>query len=339
MSHMLAEAQEAPQRVKEALLRDQGLYEELGARLRKMDPRFVATVARGSSDHAATYAKYLYPLCLGKVVASLPPSVVTVLKAPLQLKDQFVLSISQSGRSPDMIGAIDFIRKGGALTATIVNDTSSPLASTAEVLLAQHAGVEKGLAATKTVICTMTAIARVAAAWSQDKKLQASLEELPLLLEDAVQVGLSSDEHSLQGVSNAFILSRGLGLTAALETALKFKETCGIHAEAFSAAEVRHGPREVVDQKYVVLAFALPGSGQDDVIAAAHELKSQGAKVLLVAPKSAGADFVLPETSDMRVQPIVALQTVYPWLARASRALGRDPDHPKTLKSKVVETY
>ena len=336
---MLREAEEAPLKIKESLSFDQNTYAELGARLRRMDPKMVATVARGSSDHAATYAAYLFPLCLGKVVASLPPSVVTVLRAQLKVRDQFVIAVSQSGRSPDMIGAVENIRKSGALTAAIVNDASSPLASTAEIFLNQHAGVEKGLAATKTVICTMSAIARIAAAWSDDQRLMESLKELPSLLEQGVRTGLEADEGLLKGVTNAFVLSRGLGLTCALETALKLKETCGIHAEAFSAAEVRHGPREVVDKNYVVIAFALPGSGQDDVIAAAQELKAQGARVLLVAPRAAGADFALPEASDARVLPIVALQTLYPWLARASRALGRDPDHPKTLKSKVVQTY
>ncbi len=339
MSLMLAEAQEAPQRVREALAHDQDLYAELGERLRRQDPKMVATVARGSSDHAAAYAQYLYPLCLGKVVASLPPSVVTVLKAPLKVENQFVLSISQSGRSPDIINTVEATRKAGALTATIVNDTSSPLASAAEVLLPQHAGVEKGLAATKTVICTMTAIARVAASWANDGRLQEALQELPEFLEKAVRVGLESDENKLKGITNAFILSRGLGYTTALETALKFKETCGIHAEAFSTAEVRHGPREIVDQNYVVIAIALPGSGQDDVLAAARELKEQGARVLTVASQSVGADFPLPERVDPRVLPIVAVQTLYPWLARASKALGRDPDHPRVLKSKVVETF
>lgn len=339
MSQMLIEAQEAPQRVREALTRDQDLYAELGDRLRKLDPKMVATVARGSSDHAATYAKYLYPLCLGKVVASLPPSVVTVLKAPLKVENQFVLSISQSGKSPDIVSAVDTARKAGALTATIVNDISSPLAATAEVLLAQHAGVEKCLAATKTVICTLTAIARIAAAWTNEDSLKESLEELPRFLEEAVKIGLESDENQLKGITNAFILSRGLGLTTALETALKFKETCGIHAEAFSAAEVRHGPREIVDQNYAVIAIALPGSGQEDVMAAARELKEQGARVLTIAPKSAGADFPLPEGADPRLLPIVAIQTLYPWLARASKALGRDPDHPRVLKSKIVETF
>lgn len=339
MSQMLTEAQEAPQRVREALTRDQDLYAELGDRLRKLDPKMVATVARGSSDHAATYAKYLYPLCLGKVVASLPPSVVTVLKAPLKVESQFVLSISQSGKSPDIISTVEAARKAGALTATIVNDTSSPLATAAEILLPQHAGVEKCLAATKTVICTMTAIARVAANWANDGGFKESLQELPKFLENAVKVGLEGNENQLKGITNAFILSRGLGLTAALETALKFKETCGIHAEAFSAAEVRHGPREIVDQNYIVIALALPGSGQEDVLAAAKELKEQGARVLIVAPKSVGADFPFPEGADPKLYPIIAIQTLYPWLARASKALGRDPDHPRVLKSKIVETY
>lgn len=338
MSQMLTEAQEAPRRVKELLQADQDLYATLGRRLRDLNPSTVATIARGSSDHAATYASYLFPLCTGRVVASIPPSVVTVLNAPINLKNQFVLAISQSGGSPDILRSLEACRRSGALTASLVNVADSPVGKAAEVLFDQRAGVEKALAATKSVLCTKTAIARIAGEWSQDKALLNALSELPDVLARAAEAGLGFDDQLLQGVSNVFVLSRGLGFGAAHEVSLKIKETCGLHAEAFSTAEVRHGPREIVDSKYAIVALALPGSGQDDVIAAANELKAQGARVLLVAPKAAQPTFALPEMKDTRLAPIVALQTLYPWLARASKALGRDPDNPKTLKSKVIQT-
>ena len=338
MSIMLTEAQDAPNKVREFLSSDAEVYADLGRRLRDLNPAFVATIARGSSDHAAAYAAYLIPLCTGRVVASIPPSVVTVLNSPINLKNQFALALSQSGGSPDIIGTVDCIRKSGALTAAIVNDTSSRLAQTAEILLGQHAGQEKSIAATKTVLCTLTAIARVVATWSQDLKLNDALHELPNVLKQAVEIGMGGDDQLLNDVSNVYVLSRGLGLTAALETALKLKETCGIHAEAFSTAEVRHGPREIVDKDFLVIALAIPGSGQDDVIATAQEMKAQGAKVILVAPRSVGGTFALPEMMDARLAPIAILQILYPWFARCSKALGKNPDSPKTLTSKVIRT-
>ena len=338
MSLMLQEALDAPNRLQEFLSKDEAVFQDLAKRLRTLDPAFVATVARGSSDHAATYAEYLFPLCTGKLVASIPPSLLTVLKAKLQLKNQFVLALSQGGGSPDIVGSLENARKAGALTAAIVNEVNSPLAKSTEVLLPQHAGQEKSITATKSVICTLAAIARLAATWSEDQALLTALKNLPGVLSQAARTGGEIDESLLKGVSHAYVLSRALGLSAARELALKFKETCGIHAEPFSAAEVRHGPREVVDKNFLVVALMLPGSGGEDVKSVAEELKTQGARVLLVGPKKSRADFVIPEAGDYRLDTLVALQFLYPWIARSAVALGRNPDRPRTLQSKVIET-
>ena len=331
MSQMLTEAKEAPSRVRKLLANDAHVYASLGSRLRELNPAMVATIARGSSDHAATYASYLIPYCTGRVVSSIAPSLVTVLKAPLNLAKQFVLSISQSGRSPDIIAALDCAKRSGALTAAIVNDVESPVSALADILLPQHAGSE-GIAATKTVLCTLTAIARLTGEWTQDQEFLGRLNGLPAVLDNAYLAGLQLDTGLLSGVSSAYVVSRGLGFSSALEIALKLKETCGIHAEAFSTAELRHGPREIVDDEFMVIALALPGSGREDVIAAANEMKAQGSRVMLIDLGS------IPEAHDPRLSPLIALQLIYPWLARSSQALGFDPDRPKTLKSKVIHT-
>lgn len=328
-SQMLKEAAEAPERIRKLLDSDAVTYSTLGRRLRELNPACVATVARGSSDHAANYASYLIPLCSGKVVASISPSVITVLNAPLDLNRQFVLAVSQSGRSPDIIATVDSAKKSGAFTAAIINDIESPVATMADVLLPQHAGPE-GIAATKTVLATLVSVARLTAEWMEDQKLLRALAGLPEVLETCFQSGLGLDANLLKGISNVYVLSRGLGLCAALELSLKLKETCGIHAEAFSSAEVRHGPREIVDGNFMVIALALQQSGQDDVIAAARELESQGARLILIDK--------IPATVDWRLAPIATLQMLYPWLARSSKSLGHDPDRPRTLKSKVVKT-
>lgn len=320
------------------LSRDEEVYSGLGRRLRELAPAVVGTIARGSSDHAAGYAKYLIPLCTGRVVASIPPSVVTVLNSELKMSGQFVLALSQSGGSPDILRTLERARKGGALTASLVNQANSALASAADVALSQGAGEEKSITATKSVLCTMVGIARLAASWAQDTSLQRGLGSLPETLRQAVSVGLEFDESIMQGVSHAFVISRGLGYGAATELALKFKETCGVHAEAFSTAELRHGPREIVDKKFLVIAIALPGSGEADVLQAAAEMRAQGARVLVVGAAAQKPDFVLPEAADARLSPIVALQLIYPWIARSAVALGRNPDKPKTLAGKVIQT-
>lgn len=335
-SEMLNESLDAPNRVGHLLESDQEAYRSLGQRLRDLDPAVVGTVARGSSDHAANYAAYLIPQCTGRVVASIPPSVVTILNSTLRLRGQFVLSLSQSGGSPDIIGAQARAKEGGAFTAALVNDASSPLALAADVLLPQRAGPEKSIAATKSVLCTLTGIARIAAEWSQDETLLKGLQSLPASLHLAAKAGAKLDGELIKGVSHAFVISRGLGFGAATELGLKFKETCGVHAEAFSAAEVRHGPREIVNKDYLVIALALPGSGEKDVLQAAAELKGQGARVITVGRNQ--GEFSLPELTDPRLYPLLALQLLYPWIALCAKALGRDPDKPKTLASKVIKT-
>lgn len=325
---MLDEALSAPAKLRDLLASDRERYAELGSRLRALAPVVVATIARGSSDNAAHYAAALVPRCTGRVVSSIPPSVVTVLGARLELAGQLVIAMSQGGGSPDILRTVQAARGSGALVAAIVNDVTSPLAQATEVLLPQHAGPELSLSATKSVIATMAAIARICAEWSDDAGLRAALDGLPAVLERAAAREL--DPTLLAGVSHVYVLSRALGTGAAAEVALKLKETCGLHAEAFSAAEVLHGPREIVDARFVVIALPIPGSGDDDVRFAARELEAQGARVVLIDD--------LPAAGDARLAPIVALQTLYPWIARASQALGRDPDRPRTLKSKVIKT-
>jgi glucosamine--fructose-6-phosphate aminotransferase (isomerizing) len=337
-TQMQLEAEEAPSRVRELLTTDHDLYRALGQRLRKLDPSLVGTIARGSSDHAATYASYLIPQCTGRLVASIPPSIVTVLDAPLRMSGQVVLALSQSGGSPDLLKALERCRRGGAFTAALINAPDSPLARGAEISLAQHAGPEKSITATKSVLCTLTGIARITAEWSEDRVFLRSLEALPEALSLAAQAGALLDEGLLRGIGHAFIISRGLGHGAALELALKLKETSGIHAEAFSTAEVRHGPREIVDKEFLVIALALPGSGEADVLAASAELKAQGARVLLLGRSGLGETFTLPALPDNRLAPLVALQLLYPWIARCAVSLGRNPDKPKTLADKVIKT-
>jgi glucosamine--fructose-6-phosphate aminotransferase (isomerizing) len=327
-SLMLEEALSAPVKVRDLLACDGPLYADLGARLRRLRPATVVTVARGSSDHAAQYAAALLPGCTGRVVASLAPSTVTVLRARLELAGQFGLAISQGGGSPDIVRTVQAMRDGGALTAAIVNDTASPLAQATEIVLPQHASVERSLSATKSVIATMAAIARLAAEWAEDRALGAALQGLPDVLDAAAALDL--DASLLRGVEHVYVLSRALGLGAAAEVALKLKETCALHAEAFSAAEVLHGPREIVDERFVVIALPLPGSDDEGVRRAAGELAGQGARLLSVDD--------LPAAGDARLSPIVALQRLYPWIARTAEALGRDPDRPRTLKAKVIQT-
>lgn len=321
----MEESLEAPARVSALLDAEPDGLGTLIEGLRRAPPPFAVTVARGSSDHAAGYAAYLLAMTTGCVAASLPPSLAGLERAPLRLQGAFALAVSQSGRSPDIVAALEAADRAGATTVALVNDTGSPLAAAARHLLDQGAGPERSVAATKSVICTMTALARLVARWADDRALLDGLQRLPVALAAAAQ----ADAPALPVTADTpmFVVGRGLGLPAAQEVALKLKETCGLQAEAFSSAEVRHGPREVVDGRYLVLALALPGPGEADVRAAAAELGAQGAKVLVI-----DADPEVTELPDRRLAPILALQMLFPVIARTAEALGRDPDRPRTLE-------
>jgi glucosamine--fructose-6-phosphate aminotransferase (isomerizing) len=338
MSRMLEESLEAPERVADQLARDADLYAGLGERLRREPPPAGLTIARGSSDHAAAYGAYLLTLLAGLPVASLPPSLVTLERARLAVEGHLAVAVSQSGRSPDIVACLEAAHQAGAIAVAVVNDPASPLADAAATVLPQRAGPERSVAATKSFITSLTALARLAVAWRRDPALSAALERLPVRLRHAADLGLAADPGWLDGAGHVYVVARGAGLPVAQEVALKLKETCALHAEAFSSAELRHGPREIVDARFAVLALALPGPGQADVLAAARELVAQGATVRIVGPAETGRPFLaLSADLDPRLAPIEAVQALYPLFARTATRLGRDPDRPRTL-AKVTET-
>ncbi len=183
---MLEETRSAPDRVAAMLARDGEAYDALAAELRRHEPAHVVTVARGSSDHAALYLASLVGIVAGRITASLPPSLITRYGAKLAFERALVVSLSQSGASPDIVRTLEAARAGGAITAAIVNQADSALAHAAAHVLPQHAGPEKSVAATKSVIATLTACARLVATWQQNQELLAALTRLPERLKAAL---------------------------------------------------------------------------------------------------------------------------------------------------------
>ncbi|HEY9254659.1 MAG TPA: SIS domain-containing protein, partial [Stenotrophomonas sp.] len=243
---MFREAAETADVVAAQFARNRATIEALAASLRAAPPPFVVTCARGSSDHAATYAKYLFETQLGIVTASASPSVGSVYEAPLALRGALYLVISQSGKSPDLLRNAEAAKAAGARVVALVNVEDSPLAQLADTVIPLGAGPERSVAATKSYLASLAAILQLGAVWKQDAALLAALEALPASLRQAWQSDWRALTEGLVEARNLFVLGRGLGLAAAQEAALKFKETCGLHAEAYSSAEVKHGPMALV---------------------------------------------------------------------------------------------
>ncbi len=341
-THMLAESRKAFSVVAQLIKGNREKIDYLANKLIESPPQTVCTVARGSSDHAASFFAYLVMARLGCWVTSLPMSLITMENAPLSGKGVAVFAFSQSGRSPDLIAPMEFFRRDGAITAAFVNVEDSPLASAAEHTIPLCAGKEQSVAATKSFIAQLAAGAQLVAHWSRDEALIAALPELGPALQIAVEIDWSSALSTLTSVDRLFVIGRGAGLAIAQEAALKFKETCGIQAEAFSGAEVKHGPMALIEEGYPLLIFAPRGPSQAGLIHLATEMRERGARVLLAAPIDdavAGVIVDLPIVAAPHplLDPICAIQSFYPLVEALARARGRNPDEPRFL-SKVTLT-
>lgn len=339
-SRLLDETGQAPDAVARALTRDRERYAAFGALLRAQPPRAVLTLARGSSDHAAHYAAYLVMARLGRLVTSLPMSVITLHGAALHTDGLLAVAFSQSGASTDLVETTRGFAARGALTAAFVNDASSALAAAAAWPFALHAGVESSVAASKSFIAQLLAGARWVAAWQDDAALAAAIDTLPASLAQALAAGAGWAERAvplLAGSARMLVVGRGNGLAIAMEAALKLKEVCGIQAEAFSGAELRHGPLALIEPGYPVLVFAPRGPAHAGLMALAEELRARGAVVVLAGDDLADA-LPLVHAAAPELDPLCAIQSFYVLVEALARARGRDPDAPPHL-SKVTRTF
>lgn len=343
-TRMFLEAAEAGAAVVRFLAQNGATLDALGQWLRGAPPPFVVTCARGSSDHAATYAKYLVETRLGIPTVSAAFSTVSLFDAPLASRGEapaICLAISQSGRSPDLLATVERYRAAGAWVIVLVNDETAPLAGIADALLPLCAGPETSVAATKSYITSLVGIAALVGAWSEDKRLCADLAQLPERLDQSFNLDWSPVVSGLANASSLFTIGRGYSLAIAQEAALKLKETCGLHGEAFSAAEARHGPMAIVREGFPVLAFATDDAAGDDVRELCGEFASRGALVWLA--DAAGGDEVpgvvrLPALrAAPELSPLLMIASFYRMAESLSRARGYDPDRPPHL-SKVTRT-
>ena len=308
------------------------------AALRDTDPLLVATVARGSSDHACSYLKYAIELTLGLPVASIGPSIASIYGKDLKLARAATIAISQSGKSPDIVGMTQSARRSGATTIAITNTAGSPLADASDFTIDLAAGEERSVAATKTFVTSVVAGLALVARWSGDDALRRAVDDLPNSLAAAVACDWSELVAALDGHDALYVLGRGPGFAIANEAALKFKETCNIQAESYSAAEVMHGPVAIVTPGYPVLGLAARDAAEGSVADMAHKLAGQGALAFLTSERP-GPAHSLPfaATGHPITDPLALIVSFYGFVETLSRHRGLDPDRPVALK-KVTET-
>lgn len=339
-SLMYREALQASERMEIQLVELITPLQRLVKQLRAHPPRFVVMCGRGSSDHAGLFIRYLIELALGIPTTSATPSILSIYGVETQLKDSLVILISQSGQSPDLINYAQMAKRQGAYTVGLINCyEDAPLSHYCDVVLPLHAGVEQAVAATKSYLCALFAGLQLIAAWADDQALKAALLKLPTDLNRAIALDWTPAIQALVDARSMVVLGRGAGLGIANELALKFKETCALHAEAFSSAEVLHGPLAMIRHDFPVFVFDANDQASSSIHSSVERLAGAGARVLYAgvnAPKGTTTLPVLPNLHPWCAL-VTQIQTAYLMVAQLSPQRGYNPDAPQHI-AKVTKT-
>jgi glutamine---fructose-6-phosphate transaminase (isomerizing) len=315
----------------------------IAKRIRKKKLNFIQTIARGSSKNAALFGKYLFETQLNIITSQADLSIKTVYNSNLIFKDSLVIAISQSGQSPDLIEYLAFAKKKQAITIAIVNDLNSPLAKEAEFVISIYAGKEKAIAATKSFSATISTLIQFVASIKQDKILLKNLSILPERLSECINIESDIFFKTFQNSNNLFVIARGYLLPIAKEAALKLKETCLIQAEAYSSAEVLHGPIALVRKNFPILFFFQNDNSKISILEVYQKVTSFSAKTFAFIPcdilKKIKTNRFLntPKSLDPICDPLLFIQIFYPLCAKLSLIKGKNPDRPKNL-SKITKT-
>lgn len=338
-SMMRAEIEEIPEAIDRLLADSDAELSEAAAAIARTDPALFCTIARGSSDHAATYLKYAIELLARIPVASVGPSIASIYGVTLSTQRCVCLTISQSGQSPDIVASAESLTAGGALSIAITNDRSSPLAHACDKTVDIKAGPEKSVAATKTFVTSIVSGLALLAKWRGDSSLIDALARLPDQAHAAVNVDWGSAlETVATEAQSMFVLGRGPSLAIANEAALKFKETCRIQAEPFSTAEVLHGPVSIVSADYPILALIARDRAEQPTCQVADEIASRGANVFATSANvSSAASLPFVGSGHPLTDPLLLIVSFYTFIEKLARVRGLDPDAPRHL-NKVTET-
>ncbi|MFE4514565.1 SIS domain-containing protein [Kitasatospora sp. NPDC056783] len=347
---MAAEMAEQPAVLQRILDEGAPKIREVAARIAARGPRFVLLTARGTSDNAALYAKYLIEILLGKPAGLTSMSTTTAYGAKPDLTDVLVITVSQSGGSPDLVASTKAAREAGAITLAVTNNAASPLAEVSEFHIDVLAGPEKALPATKTYTAELLAlyllVEGLAGAWGYPRPKAGgggAAKDLP-----GLAAGVLARKAEVKALAERYrfaqrlvITSRGYGYPTAREAALKLMETTYIPATPFSGADLLHGPLAMVDNVSPVIAIVPDGKGGEALQPVLDRLRGRGADLVVVGQQAqvdaASAGFALPAGVPEEVQPILEILPLQLLAHEVTIARGQDPDAPRAL-AKVTET-
>ncbi|MGX4732327.1 SIS domain-containing protein [Kitasatospora griseola] len=339
---MSAEMAEQPAVLQRILDEGAPAIREIATQIAARNPRFVLLTARGTSDNAALYAKYLIEVLLGKPAGLTSMSTTTAYGAKPDLTDCLVITVSQSGGSPDLVASTKAAREAGAITLAVTNNAGSPLAEVSEFHIDVLAGPEKALPATKTYTAELLALYLfVEGLRGNDGSPAKVLPELA--------AGILARQDEVKALAERYrfaqrlvITSRGYGYPTAREAALKLMETTYIPASPFSGADLLHGPLAMVDNVSPVIAIVPDGRGGEALQPVLDRLRGRGADLVVIGQQdqvdAASAGFALPGGVPEEVQPILEILPLQLLAYEVTIARGQDPDAPRAL-AKVTETH
>jgi glutamine---fructose-6-phosphate transaminase (isomerizing) len=335
-AQMASEMAEQPAGLRQLIART----DQIGERVRALAPaplNGITIVARGSSDHAAIYGRYLLEAATGKPVSLAAPSLHTIYGVDVDYRNQLVIGVSQSGATPEIVRTLQALQDGGGRGLAITNDPRSALAKSAHEAIDLGMGVERAVPATKTVTGQLAALAIIASALGRApftrEEFDAVPESVRAALDDTGMVATAAQ--ALVDASQLIIVARGYLFAAALETALKIKETCALMADGYSAADLRHGPIAAVTRGLPVVALCTRGPALPDIESLVDVLRERGASVLVIGTGER-ADVLLPGDLVEPLAPIVAVVRGQQLAHALALRLGYDPDSPEGLTKVTV---
>jgi glucosamine--fructose-6-phosphate aminotransferase (isomerizing) len=336
-SRLYREIAEQPEALRHVLVESERPVRDLVAAARRRDVRYIVLAARGTSDNAAAYAKYLLELKCGLPVALAAPSIHTLYDGQLDYRSALVIGVSQSGAGEDITEVVAAARRAGALTVAITNTAGSPLARAAERVLLCHAGIEESVAATKTYTTTLAIFARIAAAWAEDTEFEDHLSRIPEAAARALtgEAAVAELARTLWHAERLLTIARGPHLSTALEAALKIAETTYTPTQAFSAADLLHGPIAAVSSGTPCLLFLPRGRTAAGSAELQEKLAARGARILRGSPDTDAA-LPLVDPGDEWLSPLVDILPAQLLAYHLCCARGLDPDRPRGLTKVTI---
>ncbi|MFF0726673.1 SIS domain-containing protein [Streptomyces sp. NPDC004134] len=339
---MAGEMAEQPEALRRVLAHGAPEIRKVAEAIAARSPRFVLLTARGTSDNAALYAKYLLEVQLGLPCGLTSMSTTTAYEAKPDLTDVLVITVSQSGGSPDLVASTRAAREAGAITLAVTNNPDSPLAGVSEYHIDVQAGPEKALPATKTYTASLLALYLFVEGMRGGQGEAAAV--LPELAEQilARQEEVKALAQRYRFAERMVLTSRGYGYPTAKEAALKLMETSYIPALSYSGADLLHGPLAMVDNVSPVIAIVTDGRGGEALQPVLDRLRDRGADLVVIGPQAqvdaAAGGFALPTAGVAEeLQPILEILPLQLLAYEVTIARGQDPDAPRSL-AKVTET-